>query len=378
MKINNLELLYFRNYTSLNLDFHPSLNILVGNNANGKTNIVESIFYLALAKSFRTRKDSEAVQFGQEAACISCELVKDENHIDIMLAMNDKGKNAKIGGSKKSKLTDFVGELNVVLFSPDDLQLIKGSPSLRREFIDREFYQFSRIYHKSSLMYKHLLKQRNAFLKDMRKDRNDEMAKIYLEELTLQLAKIALFITRQRNEFVKQITYYAQKSMDNISDSKEKLDIVYKSSILESLKVGNLSLDSIDEKYVAELMMKRMHEDINTGSTRVGIHQDDLIFYINSLDAKVYASQGQQRSIVLSLRLAEIDFLKKETGYYPVLLLDDVLSELDKERQSRLLDAINENIQTFITAPSISDIKESLVENAKVFYINQGNVEISK
>ncbi|MBF0709623.1 MULTISPECIES: DNA replication/repair protein RecF [unclassified Gemella] len=378
MKIKNLNLLYFRNYTSLNLDLHPSLNILVGNNANGKTNIIESIFYLALARSFRTRRDSETIQFGQEAACISCELVKNNNHVDIMLAMNDKGKNAKIAGSKKSKLTDFVGELNVVLFSPDDLQLVKGSPSFRREFIDREFYQFSRIYHKYSLMYKHILKQRNTFLKDMRKNRNDEMSRIYLEEVTFQLAKLALFITRQRFKFVKQIASYAQKSMNNISDGKEKLDIFYKSSILENMKEDKLLLEDIDEKYVADLIMKKMNEDINNGSTRIGIHQDDLIFYINSLDAKIYASQGQQRSIVLSLRLAELDFLKKETGFYPILLLDDVLSELDKTRQFKLLDAIDSNIQTFITAPSISDIKESLVKNAKVFYINQGIVEISK
>ena len=377
MKIKELKLLYFRNYTALEMNLHPSLNVLVGNNANGKTNIIESIFCLALGRSYRTKSDSECIQFGQTATAMSCIVNKNDRNLDIMLAINNKGKNAKIAGVKKNKLTDFVGELNVVLFSPEDLQIIKGSPSLRREFINREFYQFSRTYHKYYLMYQHLLKQRNTYLKDMRKNPKDELALTYLETLTEQLVKIAMYITKERISFVEEISKLAEKNMENISGGSEVLKIKYRSSLLENLAIKDIVDEKFSEKYITSYMMKKSFDDIMKGSTKIGPHHDDLSFYINELEAKTYASQGQQRSIVLSLKLSEINYLKEKTGNYPVLLLDDVLSELDKNRQLKLLDAINNNVQTFITTPSITDIKEDLLKKAKVFYINQGNIKES-
>ena len=325
MKIKSLKLLYFRNYLSTNIDAHPSLNVLVGNNANGKTNIIESIFCLALGKSYRTKSDSECIMFGETATAMSCIVNKNDKDLDIMLGINNKGKSAKIAGIKKTKLTDFVGELNIVLFSPEDLQIVKGSPALRREFMNREFYQFSRIYHKYYLMYQHLSK----------------------------------------------LTY---KNMLNISNGQETLKIKYKSSVLDALNISEIDDESFTEENLTKVMMKKSFDDIMRGSTKIGPQHDDLEFYINDLDAKMYASQGQQRSIVLSLKLAEINYLKEKTGTYPVLLLDDVLSELDKNRQLKLLDAINENVQTFITTPSISDIKEDLLRKAKVFKIENGNI----
>ena len=374
MRIKSLKLLYFRNYLSMNIDVHPSLNVLVGNNANGKTNIIESIFCLALGRSYRTKSDSECIMFGETATAMSCVVNKNDKNLDIMLGISNKGKSAKIAGVKKTKLTDFVGELNVVLFSPEDLQLVKGSPSLRREFINREFYQFSRIYHKYYLMYQHLLKQRNSYLKDMRKNPKDEMSLAYLETLTSQLAKVAIYITKERVSFVQDISELTYKNMMNISNGQESLKIRYKSSVLESLNIADVTDEGFTEKNLTKVMMKKSFDDIMRGSTKIGPHQDDLEFYINDLDAKMYASQGQQRSIVLSLKLAEINYLKSKTGTYPVLLLDDVLSELDKNRQLKLLDAINENVQTFITTPSISDIKEDLLKKAKVFKIENGNI----
>lgn len=374
MRIKSLKLLYFRNYLSMNIDIHPSLNVLVGNNANGKTNIIESIFCLALGRSYRTKSDSECIMFGETATAMSCVVNKNDKNLDIMLGISNKGKSAKIAGVKKTKLTDFVGELNVVLFSPEDLQLVKGSPSLRREFINREFYQFSRIYHKYYLMYQHLLKQRNSYLKDMRKNPKDEMSLAYLETLTSQLAKVAIYITKERVSFVQDISELTYKNMMNISNGQESLKIRYKSSVLESLNIADITDEGFTEENLTKVMMKKFFDDIMRGSTKIGPHQDDLEFYINDLDAKMYASQGQQRSIVLSLKLAEINYLKSKTGTYPVLLLDDVLSELDKNRQLKLLDAINENVQTFITTPSISDIKEDLLKKAKVFKIENGNI----
>ena len=374
MKIKSLKLLYFRNYLSTNIEVHPSLNVLVGNNANGKTNIIESIFCLALGKSYRTKSDSECIMFGETATAMSCIVNKNNRELDIMLGINNKGKSAKIAGIKKTKLTDFVGELNVVLFSPEDLQIVKGSPALRREFMNREFYQFSRIYHKYYLMYQHLLKQRNSYLKDMRKNPKDEMSLAYLETLTSQLAKVALYITKERVSFVQDISKLTYKNMLNISNGQETLKIKYKSSVLDALNIAEIIDESFTEENLTKVMMKKSFDDIMRGSTKIGPQHDDLEFYINDLDAKMYASQGQQRSIVLSLKLAEINYLKEKTGTYPVLLLDDVLSELDKNRQLKLLDAINENVQTFITTPSISDIKEDLLRKAKVFKIENGNI----
>ena len=374
MRIKSLKLLYFRNYLSANIEVHPSLNVLVGNNANGKTNIIESIFCLALGKSYRTKSDSECIMFGEAATAMSCVVNKNDKNLDIMLGINNKGKSAKIAGIKKTKLTDFVGELNVVLFSPEDLQLVKGSPALRREFINREFYQYSRIYHKYYLMYQHLLKQRNSYLKDMRKNPKDEMSLAYLETITSQLAKVAMYITKERVSFVHEISALTYRNMLNISNGQETLKIKYKSSVLESLNITDVNDTNFTEENLVKVMMKKSFDDIMRGSTKIGPHQDDLEFYINDLDAKMYASQGQQRSIVLSLKLAEINYLKSKTGTYPVLLLDDVLSELDKNRQLKLLDAINENVQTFITTPSISDIKEDLLKKAKVFKIEDGNI----
>lgn len=374
MKIKSLKLLYFRNYLSTNIDGHPSLNVLVGNNANGKTNIIESIFCLALGKSYRTKSDSECIMFGETATAMSCIVNKNDKDLDIMLGISNKGKSAKIAGIKKTKLTDFVGELNVVLFSPEDLQIVKGSPSLRREFMNREFYQFSRIYHKYYLMYQHLLKQRNSYLKDMRKNPKDELSLAYLETLTSQLAKVALYITKERVSFVQDISKLTYKNMLNISNGQETLKIKYKSSVLDALNISEINDESFTEENLTKVMMKKSFDDIMRGSTKIGPQHDDLEFYINDLDAKMYASQGQQRSIVLSLKLAEINYLKEKTGTYPVLLLDDVLSELDKNRQLKLLDAINENVQTFITTPSISDIKEDLLRKAKVFKIENGNI----
>ncbi|WP_448913151.1 DNA replication/repair protein RecF [Gemella sp.] len=374
MKIKSLKLLYFRNYLSTNIDAHPSLNVLVGNNANGKTNIIESIFCLALGKSYRTKSDSECIMFGETATAMSCIVNRNDKDLDIMLGINNKGKSAKIAGVKKTKLTDFVGELNVVLFSPEDLQIVKGSPALRREFINREFYQFSRIYHKYNLMYQHLLKQRNSYLKDMRKNPKDEMALTYLETLTSQLAKVALYITKERVSFVQDISKLTYENMLNISNGQETLKIRYKSSVLEALNIKDTDDEAFTEENLTNVIMRKSFDDIMRGSTKIGPQHDDLEFYINDLDAKMFASQGQQRSIVLSLKLAEINYLKNKTGTYPVLLLDDVLSELDKNRQLKLLDAINENVQTFITTPSISDIKEDLLKKAKVFKIESGNI----
>ena len=378
MKIKSLKLLYFRNYLSTNIEVHPSLNVLVGNNANGKTNIIESIFCLALGKSYRTKSDSECIMFGETATAMSCIVNKNDRELDIMLGINNKGKSAKIAGIKKTKLTDFVGELNVVLFSPEDLQIVKGSPALRREFMNREFYQFSRIYHKYYLMYQHLLKQRNSYLKDMRKNPKDEMSLAYLETLTSQLAKVALYITKERVSFVQDISKLTYKNMLNISNGQETLKIKYKSSVLDALNIAEINDESFTEENLTKVIMKKSFDDIMRGSTKIGPQHDDLEFYINDLDAKMYASQGQQRSLALSLKLSEIELIKSRYGEFPVLLLDDVLSELDKDRQNYLLNNIDD-IQVFITCADFSQSRRNQINADSLFLVEKnekGNAEV--
>jgi len=206
------------------------------------------------------------------------------------------------------------------------------------------------------------------------KNPKDELSLAYLETITSQLVKIAMYITKERALFIKNLSKLAQKNMLNISNQKEDLELKYKSSILDMLNINSVEDKDFNEENIIKKIMDKSYDDIMRGSTRIGPHHDDLEFFINKLDAKMYASQGQQRSIVLSLKLSEIDYLKSKTGSYPILLLDDVLSELDRNRQLKLLDAINENVQTFITTPSISDIKEDLLKKAKVFKINNGTI----
>lgn len=374
MKITNLKLLYFRNYNYLDLNIKSNLNIFIGDNGQGKTNILEAIYLLAFSKSFRTKKDIECIKFENEATCISCVLEKENLHTtqEIMLAINQKGKNAKISGVKQSKITDFVGTLNVVLFSPEDLNLVKGSPAIRREFLDREFFQFSKIYHKNLLMYRHLLKQRNAFLKTIYKE-IDSISKEYLKTLTMQLSVLAEFIINERLKFIDIISKMANESMAFISDNKEKLTMSYKSSLIieDDKKCLNIT-----KEHIYDAIMNNIKEDTRRGSTKIGPHNDDIIFYINNMNAKQYASQGQQRTITLSLKLAEIKFLKNITGYSPLFLLDDVLSELDDRRQKKLFEAIDKSVQTFITAPNLEEVGIKIVKDSKIYFVNNGDIRM--
>lgn len=341
MRVNRLILRDFRNYNKLAIEFSANVNIFIGENAQGKTNILEAIYLGAVGRSHRTNEDDDLVNW-------------DQNSSNIEIFFNRQGVNNKIKfritKEQKKEITfnDFVikpreliGSLTAVLFSPEDLWLIKGAPALRRRFLDIEISQAVPAYYRHLLQYNRILNQRNNLLKKIRERKSTVDL---LESWDTQLANNAVLIVNKRNEALKKLGMLANLMHRKITSSKENLTIGY----YQSGAAENIT-QNLYEWYIEQLGKSR-DIDIVRGSTSVGPHRDDIILNVNGKDLRNFGSQGQQRTGVLALKLAELEFLKSETGEYPVLLLDDVMSELDGKRREQLLAFIHERIQTFITA----------------------------
>lgn len=366
MYIKSLELKNFRNYTNLNIKLNKGLNIFVGENAQGKTNIVESIYYLSSMKSHRTPRDKDLIKWGKSKAYIKAEVVKNFSDILMEFLLSSEEKRAiKINGIKKSRTSEVFGAVNAVIFSPEDLKLVKEGPGNRRRFIDNELNQIRPKYHHVLTQYNNCLMQRNSLLKSAR---NSSSAKYTIEVFSEQLAEYGSFITEVRYEFIKKLGLIAKLMHRKITDGREDLEIVYQSSI-DEYKDKNEVKNKLLKYYI-----ENISEDINRGITMRGPHRDDLLININGMDARVYGSQGQQRTAALSLKLSELEIIKSEVGEYPVLLLDDVLSELDSNRQIFLLNSLKE-IQTVVTCTSLNDLNSFHFENKDVFNVKEGMVE---
>ncbi|TDT50501.1 DNA replication/repair protein RecF [Fonticella tunisiensis] len=366
MYVRSLELKNYRNYERLNLDLNKGLNIFVGENAQGKTNIVESIYYLSSLRSHRTNRDRELIMWGKDKAYIRADVEKMFGKHTMEFLLSSEGKKAvKIDGVKTSKVSDFLGTVNVVIFSPEDLKLVKEGPAIRRRFIDAELNQIRPKYHHAILQYNHILMQRNNLLKSILKSPSLKMtAEVFSE----QLAEYGSFITEARYEFVKKLSLISRLIHRKITNGKEELEIIYKSASGENMDRKSIK-DELYKYYTENIM-----EDAEKGYTLKGPHRDDIIIKINGADARIYGSQGQQRTAALSLKLSELEIIKSEVSEYPVLLLDDVLSELDINRQHFLLDALKE-IQTVLTCTSLNDINEFHFENKDVFKVTAGKIE---
>lgn len=360
MWLESLHLNHFRNYQELNITFRNGLNVFLGENAQGKTNIIESIYFLALTRSHRTRTDKDLVQFHQKKLSLSGLLHRKVGKIPLDIELTEKGRITKVNHLKQAKLSDYIGHMNVVLFAPEDLQLIKGSPALRRKFIDVELGQMKPIYLSDLSQYHHILKQRNTYLKS-----SDTIDNTFLSVLDEQLAEYGSKIITHRIAFLKQLEQFANQKIMSISEQREILTINYQSSI-DFTKTDNLV-----DVFLTKLSSNRKR-DLLKKNTSIGPHRDDIIFYLNNVNAH-YGSQGQHRSLVLSLKLAEIDLMKEITGEYPILLLDDVMSELDNNRQLKLLETISGHIQTFITTTSLDHLS-TLPEDVRIFTVNQGSI----
>ena len=369
MILKDITLHHFRNYEELFLSFSDGINVFLGENAQGKTNLMEAIYALSMARSPRTSNEREMIQWQQDHSHISGNIEKKNSRYPLELHFSKKGKMAKVNHLEQKKLSQYVGTLNVILFAPEDLDLVKGSPVNRRKFLDMELGQMSQVYLHELVQYQRILKQRNLYLKQllMRKAKDE----VYLEVLTEQMAIAATNIITFRLEFIDKLEEWAYQLHYQISNHKEELSIEYKSTIpfTKEMDKDAIYLLLLEEQ---KRVQKRERDQ---GQTLFGPHRDDLVFYVNQRNVHQYGSQGQQRTTVLSLKLAEIECMKEVLGEYPILLLDDVLSELDDDRQTHLLKTIEKKVQTFLTTTSLDGIKRNKIEEPTVFRVEAGKVE---
>lgn len=373
MLIKNLQLKNYRNYSDLNLDFDEKINIFYGNNAQGKTNILETLYLLALAKSHRTSKEKELIQWDNSFSIIKGSFLTKTGNLKLEVQLYKKGKKVKINNLEKRKISEYIGAINIVIFSPEDLDLIKGSPQNRRKFLNTEIAQINPTYIYHLSQYQKIIYQRNNLLKDFSKASKNkiELLEIWDEQLLEHGTKIIF----KRLEFLRQLEIWANEIHYRITNNKENLSITYKSFF--STKNTLLSENDILELYKENLLKLRDRELIR-GVTLIGPHRDDLEFYLNNVNVQYFASQGQQRTTALSLKLAEIELINEKIGEYPILLLDDVLSELDQIRQTHLIKTFEKKVQTIITTTSIKNIDPQTLEQASIFYIENGKVVYSK
>jgi DNA replication and repair protein RecF len=341
MKVKTLTLRDYRNYASLFLEFSPNINIFLGANAQGKTNIIEALYYGAMGRSHRTNTDGDLIRWKTEEASVKIEY----DRLEVLNQMQfqfSREKRRKISANGQSiRLKELIGMINAVLFSPEDLFLIKGAPSGRRHFLDAEISQASPAYYHELAKYTRIVTQRNTLLKKIRERKAKPEL---LDSWDPQLALSASRLVAKRQSAVKKLSMLANLMHRRISKNEESLSVHYEVNGLESVTEDLLS-------WYNDTLREFRQNDILRGSTSVGPHRDDLVLEVNGINLRTFGSQGQQRTGVLALKLAELEFIKSEQGEYPILLLDDVMSELDAKRREQLLLFINqERIQTIITA----------------------------
>ncbi len=371
MIVKSIKLKNFRNFSELNIDLNNILNIFIGDNGQGKTNLLESIYLCSIGKTFKLNSENDLIKFGQNSFEVEI-LINKENGsnivskvINITYVKNQK-RIVKINGVKLEKNSELIGLLNNVIFTPDDLKIIKGSPIERRKFINIDISQIKPKYKYLLKNYKKVITGRNNILKDLTNNSNRDVLSIWND----YLIDIGSEIIFYRKEYIKNLKHYAALIYANISDNKENFELLYKCDIGN---VENLSKNEIKEIF-REKINKSIENEIFRKNSLYGPHKDDIIIKINDKDFKYFGSQGQQRSAVLAIKLAEIEIIKNEIGEYPILLLDDVLSELDNKRKNFLINYIK-NIQTIITSTDDNDLKDLVKNNdKKIFHICEGNI----
>jgi len=357
MRLSSIELKNYRNYGEIHIEFDKNVTIFFGDNAQGKTNILESVYVCATTKSHRSAKDRDLIRFGEDEAHIKMMLDNDDirTRIDMHIKKN-KNKGIAVDGISLRRASDLFGYLNVVFFSPEDLQIIKNGPAERRRFVDSELCQLDKIYLSDMVNYNKVLNQRNRILKDMAFRQDYEQ---FLEVVDEQLSEYGKNIIKTRRDFVNRLNDMVMPIHDRLSGGKEILNIVYEPDVLEEDFRNTLS--------------QSWERDKKNKSTGNGPHRDDISFMINDVDIRRFGSQGQQRCAALSLKLAEIQLVEEMTGNKPILLLDDVLSELDSSRQNYLLNSIS-GIQTLITCTGLDDFVKNRFHIDRVYRVCAGHI----
>ncbi|QZY55049.1 DNA replication/repair protein RecF [Crassaminicella profunda] len=365
MYLESLKLINFRNYNQLTLKFHPKINVFVGDNAQGKTNILEAIYLTSTAKSFRTTKDRELIKFDKDQAYIKVEAKKRYTDTMVELKLEEgKKKQIKLNRITLSKNSEILNNVYVVVFSPEDLKLIKEGPSERRKFIDHEISQMKPSYFHHLNEYQKVLIQRNHLIKKIVHNKK------YMDTLDIwdeKLIELGTKLMMERSKFVTRMSPLSRLIHRKITENKENIEVKYMSSI----ELKNTFEETIES--FRKALKGSLDVDLQRGTTTFGPHRDDLGVFVNGIDIRSFGSQGQQRTSALSLKLAEIELIKGETGEYPILLLDDVMSELDVNRQKFLIKALRD-VQIFITTTEINHLNELRVNKEYIFHVDHATV----
>lgn len=357
MIIKSIELKNFRNYEDLNLQFDKGTNILYGDNAQGKTNILEAAYLSGTTKSHKGSKDKEMIRFGEEESHIRTVVVKNEKEYQIDMHLRSRGaKGVAVNKIPIKRASELFGILNIVFFSPEDLNIVKNGPAERRRFIDSELCQIDKLYLSDLTKYNKILNQRNALLKEInfRPSAADTLP-VWDE----QLLEYGRRIIKSRKQFIEELNEIIHDIHYKISGGKENLILKYE--------------PNIDDIFFEDELSKARNKDLKLCQTTVGPHRDDMLFSNNGVDIRRFGSQGQQRTAALSLKLSEINLVKRVINNTPVLLLDDVLSELDSSRQNYLLNSIND-IQTIITCTGVEEFVKNRFEINQIFQVIDGKV----
>lgn len=357
MQIRQLKLLNFRNYEKVLFIPNSKFNLIFGKNGMGKTNLVESIYVLALTRSFRSTVDKVIVMNNKEVTKIEAD-VKRKRVDNFQIIINNNGKKVKINNNKIAKLSDYISNIGVVLFNPDDLRIIKDAPSTRRKSLNVDISQLNNNYLKYLNNYNKLLKQRNAYLKNFSDDSSE-----YLDSLTENLILYGLKVYSERKNIISSISEKIQSIFFDIM-KKGFLKIKYVSDY-----------DNKTKEEILSTYKKNLKKDLLLGKTDFGIHKDDYLFYLDDKLLKDYGSEGQQKNAIIAYKFAMISIYYEFNNDYPILILDDLFSELDSEKINNILKLIGENLQTFITTTEIDKVDEKILKESKKFFVENGLIK---
>ncbi len=362
MKLKKLILKNYRNYESLEYDFSFDKTLIIGKNAQGKTNILESIYYLCALDSNRIKRDLELISFGKDFCSIKAQVQKNDTDLDLEVVINPpKNKILKVNGLKKAKSGDFLRVLSSVNFCVNDLLLLRGEPKNRRKWLDLAIFQVYPLYLEKLQKFNKVRLQKANYLQTNRI--NNDMLDVYNHQLATESANVVFL----RMKYLKELSKIAQKKHLAMADN-ENLTIKYQTQVPNYSNIVEL------ERIIYQELLKVKDEEIKRSQCLIGAHRDDIDFFINEIDAKKFASQGQQRTIVLALKLAELEIIKDKTKQTPLLLLDDVLAELDNVRQNFLLKSIDSDIQMIITSVDTLAFDETFLDNVDIIKIANGKI----
>ena len=365
MKIGSLCLKNYRNYKDLDISLSPNLNIFIGKNAQGKSNILESVFVLALTKSYMNVKDQNLIMDGEDFSRLQAIFFNHDVENSLEVIITDSSKKLKINHIEIKKYSDYISRMKVLIFSPYNVNFIKDGPNVRRKSINIVISQFSKSYVTLLQNYNAVLKKRNQFLKNI--NYLNDFNKIYLDKLNERFCSLAIDIVLEREQFILKVNSVLSQIYHEIM-GYDDLSLIYITNVPRFDDKGKMAVQ-LEKKLSASFEREKMY-----GATLIGPHRDDFIFYLGEKELSIYGSQGQIRAAILALKLSEMMIFKDRDGDYPILLLDDIFSELDVEKRNRLVKYILDDVQTIITTTDIDLIDDELVEKARVFNVEDGKI----